>query len=183
MRAAFYFAMEQGSNLNDELVSIRERIDDLQSCDIVWDPYKDKRDAYIFQQCALFNGPIVCFETAELYLPQRTLRQFGYVQPIPTTSFTLDKKRSKSSTRSFKAIYHNVGDLGWSEWNNHLLHESLTSQVAVNPSDCVESYSQWYRIASHPIVTNPSKRITTPVADIESKSLLVRIVSLCHIMF
>lgn len=175
VRASFYFAMDQAQNLASDLVTMRERMDDLKQCDVVWDCYQGKRGIYKFEQCALYNGPLVCLETVELYLPQRALRQLGYFQPIPTTTFSLDKKRFKSSTTSFKATYSNVQEFGWTEWRNHLLNQSLISQKVVRPWDCAETYIQWYNTASHPFVANPKKRITEPITETDSSGLPLHI--------
>ena len=128
MRASFYFPIDQAQKLASDLINLREKIDDLTQCDVVWDCYQSKRGIYKLERCSLYNGPIVCFETVELYLPQRALRQFGYFQPIPKNTFSLDKKKFKSSIKSFKATYSNVQDFSWIEWRNHLLNESLISQ-------------------------------------------------------
>lgn len=182
IRAAFYFAKNKSSQLASDLVTVRERIDDLKCNEIIWDCFRDKRDVYPFHECSLYNGPVICFETEELYLPQRFLRQFGIVQPIPTNPFTLNKKKYKSSSKSFKAAYFNVGDFIWAEWANHMLNESITSKEVVNPWDCEDNYIQWYQQASHPIVANPSRRITEPANETGEKSLPIRVVSLLYLL-
>lgn len=184
IRAALYFAKDTGTQLASDLVTLRETIDDLQQSDVTWDCFKDKRQMYPFQQCALYNGPIICFETEKLYLPQRFLRQFGYVQPIPSTPFTLIKKKFKSSPRGFKATYNYAGEFGWTEWRNHLLSDSLTSKNAIHPWECDDTYMEWYKKESHPLVANPTKRVTEPFNPNDHKSVLIRIVSInCMTLF
>lgn len=177
-RSSFYFAMEPSTNLVYDLVSLRERIDDLRVVDVVWDSLRDVRGQYPFQRCAFYNGPIVCFEIVELYLPQRFLRQLGFVQPIPTTPFAIEPKKLKSSVKSYKAAYSNLGDFSWSEWRNHLLHENLTTNHVGEPWDCDSNYMEWYKSVSHPFVANPNSRITEPIQSSEHNSLVKRMVSL-----
>lgn len=183
MRASFYFAIDQAKNLSSDLINLREKIDDLTQCDVVWDCYQGKRGIYKLERCSFYNGPIVCFESVELYLPQRALRQFGYFQPIPSTTFFVNSKKFKLSTTFYKATYSNIQDRSWEEWSNHLLNERLLSTKAVRPWDCADTYMEWYRSASHPLVANPKKRLTERRNERDATELLRRIVSCIFFIF
>jgi hypothetical protein len=52
------------------------------SC-ITWRPYEDYRDIIPFANVALYFGWIRSGPIKMRYLPERVLRQFGFVQSIP----------------------------------------------------------------------------------------------------
>ena len=70
------------------------------------------------------------------YLPERVLRQFGYVQyipPPPPIFVTLE-----------------VVDEMWAQWEEHVLEEIELTPVGADPGECVEGYRAWYIRVSHP---------------------------------
>ncbi|MCI25648.1 serine/threonine-protein phosphatase 7 long form-like protein, partial [Trifolium medium] len=62
---------------------MRKMMDRLLPHDIAWTPYEDHWDVCPFKDIALYSGLIRFGPSRVRYLPERVLRQFGYVQTIP----------------------------------------------------------------------------------------------------
>ncbi|KAH7845744.1 hypothetical protein Vadar_005497 [Vaccinium darrowii] len=58
----------------------RQLLDDLLVDQVIFDPYKERRA--VVPEIALYTGPIRCMGIVEPYLPDRVLRQFGFVQTV-----------------------------------------------------------------------------------------------------
>ena len=51
---------------------------------VEWTPYNSAATALLNEHPrTTIIGGITCFDVVEVYLPERTLRQIGFVQPIP----------------------------------------------------------------------------------------------------
>ncbi|CAJ2666897.1 unnamed protein product [Trifolium pratense] len=67
---------------NVKLPAYRPVLDALTPDDVIWRPFQDHRAAFPFDLVSMYSGYLRgC--TVVRYLPERCIRQFGYVQYIP----------------------------------------------------------------------------------------------------
>ena len=66
------------------LLTYRRQLDGLESSEVVWTPYDDHRIARPFEMISLFSGFIKWGSVMHRHLPERVLRQYGFVQRIPS---------------------------------------------------------------------------------------------------
>ncbi|KAF6136892.1 hypothetical protein GIB67_018931, partial [Kingdonia uniflora] len=66
------------------LPKFREALDNYKLEDVVWDPYRDKRDfAHAFKEVTFFYGALVSPDHVQPYYPNRVMRQLNREQGIP----------------------------------------------------------------------------------------------------
>ncbi|KAF6148858.1 hypothetical protein GIB67_014229 [Kingdonia uniflora] len=67
------------------LINLREALDNYKLEDVVWDPYRDKRDSpHTFKEVTFFYGALASPYYVQPYYPNRVVRQFNREQGIPT---------------------------------------------------------------------------------------------------
>ncbi|MBA0605365.1 hypothetical protein Godav_017951 [Gossypium davidsonii] len=80
---------QSGPTTNRDVVFYRKALDSLEPCDVEWLPYKYMDSTVIPEEIrnSLVLGRsktmLICFDKAERHLPNRVLRQYGMLQPIP----------------------------------------------------------------------------------------------------
>ncbi|XP_038703728.1 protein MAIN-LIKE 2 [Tripterygium wilfordii] len=80
---------QSGPTTNRDVVFYRKALDSLKPCDVEWRPYKYMDSTVIPEdiKSTLILGRsktmLICFDKAERHLPDRCLRQYGMMQPIP----------------------------------------------------------------------------------------------------
>ncbi|OMO53894.1 hypothetical protein CCACVL1_28260 [Corchorus capsularis] len=80
---------QSGPTTNRDVVFYRKELDSLEPCNVEWLPYKYMDSTVIPEEIrnTLFLGRsmtmLICFDKAERHLPNRVLRQYGMLQPIP----------------------------------------------------------------------------------------------------
>ncbi|XWS47332.1 hypothetical protein CRYUN_Cryun14cG0143400 [Craigia yunnanensis] len=80
---------QSGPSTNRDVVFYRKALDSLEPCDVEWLPYKYMDSTVIPEEIrsTLFLGRsktmLICFDKAERHVPNRVLRQYGMLQPIP----------------------------------------------------------------------------------------------------
>ncbi|KAF9616537.1 hypothetical protein IFM89_029998 [Coptis chinensis] len=135
------------------LASVREELDELEARDVTWDPYRDLRASFSFDEVSFFSGCLCCLDDLAAYHPDRVLRQFGRVQGIPLEP--LIPELDTSTPCNYKIIYPNIQGHQWSQWFNHVLNETMRGTAVVDSSDCDPKYIERYYSVSHPRVQNP----------------------------
>ncbi|KAI8567956.1 hypothetical protein RHMOL_Rhmol02G0161400 [Rhododendron molle] len=101
-------------------VRYREMLDDVQASQMVFDPYRERRQ--VVANIALYTGCICCMIVFEPYLPDRVLRQFGLVQLVPGSPLAL-LRGSRGSTSVTYSVVYQYTDALWQNWRDHMLHE------------------------------------------------------------
>ena len=107
----------------------------------------------------LFAGWIRYRDVVELYMPERVLRQLGYVQMIPRQIFFPDKVMRPMSAKAYTCEWNAVAAGSWNYFPRMfmcLLHDC--TPVSGDPSECEPAYMSWYYQYSHPLIVNSADR-------------------------
>lgn len=144
---------QSGPTTNRDVVFYRKALDSLKPADVEWLPYKYMDSTVIPEviRNTLFLGRsktmLICFDKAERHLPNRCLRQYGMLQPIPE-----DVSRWVRKSRGVDGGVDLSGkmDAELNEWADRHLH-------VVECDDDVDEneYMQWYLKITRKIVGRP----------------------------
>ncbi|GAB2270573.1 hypothetical protein Dimus_005459 [Dionaea muscipula] len=85
---------------------------------ITWTPFGSTPDRVV--PITLFNGIIHCRSITEPYMPDRVLRQFGFVQVPPSDPFQPKEVYRGPETSKYKCRHDKMRQL-WDAWHNHLI--------------------------------------------------------------
>ena len=118
----------------------RRRLDRLVADSVIWMPYDEHRVHVQFQLISLFSGHIRWGQLIVRHRPERVLRQFGYVQTIPTVDVCMD-------TYTTEAM-----DICWAHFLDHIIERG---QFAAFPAQCDVGYMEWFYRISHPFMIPP----------------------------
>jgi len=130
-RASRYVACRHPSRL----VDVRQELDGLTLSDIIWSPYDSHRVSRSLEPISFFRGFLQYGDNIQMHLPDRVLRQYGYMQTIPPPPLVQDM-----------VAFHTVNAC----WV-HFVDNVVTSMIpAVHPHACTENYIDWYSRVSHP---------------------------------
>jgi len=66
-----------------QLVDVRAQLDRLTMSDVIWCPYSTHRVSRPLEPISFFRGFLRYGHTIQMHLPDRVLRQYGYMQTIP----------------------------------------------------------------------------------------------------
>lgn len=82
--------MNFGESSAHVVLTHRLALDGLGPSHLIWQPYSDFFAAAPEQfldgsTIWLYKGPLICFYIVEPHLPNRCIRQFGFIQDIPTS--------------------------------------------------------------------------------------------------
>ena len=95
-----------------------------------------------FEQISLFSGYIRWGPIFHRHMPERVLRQYGYVQTIPA-----HPRDSRA-----QALTPQQMDERWMHFSSYV---AQTRNVARYPSQCATGYIDWYYSISHPYIIPP----------------------------
>ncbi|KAF6151771.1 hypothetical protein GIB67_010345 [Kingdonia uniflora] len=112
------------------LLNFREALDNYKLEDVVWDPYRDKRDSpHAFKEVNFFYGTLASPDHVQPYYPNRVVRQFNREQSIPT-----------------KRLLTEASDL----WNAKVAKKFSPKgrRVREGPLVCTEAYLEWFASVS-----------------------------------
>jgi len=128
---------------------------------IIWQPYTEvvmqllpdicRSDSQVWRS----RVPLICFDVVEFHVPDRVLRQFGYVQTIPSPIDTDDALHKKDRRRRCNWLTTHARHL--TDWDARL---ALVVQGTpwVGPSPLLEEYIAWYRTITRLIITPPAQQ-------------------------
>uniref|UniRef100_A0A2P2K9C9 Aminotransferase-like plant mobile domain-containing protein n=1 Tax=Rhizophora mucronata TaxID=61149 RepID=A0A2P2K9C9_RHIMU len=144
---------QSGPTANRDVVFYRKALDSLKPSDVEWLPYKYMDSAVIPEdiKSTLILGRsktmLICFDKAERHLPDRCLRQYGMLQPIPG-----DVARWVRKSRGVDGGVDLSGKMEaeLNEWLDRQLH-------IVDVDDDVDEseYMEWYLKITRKIVGRP----------------------------
>ncbi|KAI5663639.1 hypothetical protein M9H77_22962 [Catharanthus roseus] len=89
-------------------------------------------------------------------MPDRVVRQFGWVQCIPAHPIHPQEHRRPANNRVYMVKNVFIEAL-WLEAPSHLLTSTWTSIPAIPPSRCTDDYMPWFLPRTHPRIQNPCK--------------------------
>ncbi|KAI5682569.1 hypothetical protein M9H77_03797 [Catharanthus roseus] len=89
-------------------------------------------------------------------MPDRVVRQFGWVQCIPAHPIRPQEHRRPANNRVYMVKNAFIEAL-WLEAPSHLLTSTWTSIPAIPPSRCTDDYMPWFLPRTHPRIQNPYK--------------------------
>lgn len=144
---------QSGPTTNRDVVFYRKALDSLKPADVEWLPYKYMNSTVIPEDIrnTLFLGRsktmLICFDKAERHPPNRCLRQYGMLQPIPE-----DVSRWVRKSRGVDGGVDLSGKMEseLNEWADRHLH-------IVECDDDVDEneYMQWYLKITRKVVGRP----------------------------
>ncbi|KAJ6941125.1 protein MAIN-LIKE 2-like [Populus alba x Populus x berolinensis] len=144
---------QSGPTTNRDVVFYRKALDSLKTTDVEWLPYKIMDSTVIPKDIknTLILGRsktmLICFDKAERHLPDRCLRQYGMLQPIPE-----DVERWLRKSRGVDGGVDLSGKMEseLNEWMDRQLH-IVDGDDGVDESD----YMQWYWKITRKVVGRP----------------------------
>jgi len=104
---------------------------------MIWNPYVAHRASRPLLTHGMFSGFLRLGTLVHRHLPERVLRQFGFMQPIPRPSSSLPMM-------DFEAI-----DDRWKKHEQYVVHQVVQAPA---PFSCSDGYLQWFRRVSHPYI-------------------------------
>ncbi|KMT08947.1 hypothetical protein BVRB_6g136610 [Beta vulgaris subsp. vulgaris] len=150
-RAMKWDAQTPKPKLCSTLQQHRWRLDDMTAQEVIWVPYVINVVHNL--PLSLYHGCIRYASIIEPYMPDRVLRQFGYVQTRPMSPITPNKENKPAH---FYAIeYPESMMCFWDDPSSHCLSMHRLGEDASNPWDCSSDYMQWFLQCSHPKLQNP----------------------------
>ncbi|KAL8534877.1 hypothetical protein ACS0TY_010780 [Phlomoides rotata] len=127
--------------------------------EMIWSPYTPSvRETYPFDPVTLFHGCISAGDIVEPYLPERVLRQFGYVQIIPPMPIRFGLKRTNRVSQSQQNLLITLAQ-HFGLWDVHTLTDDRLGTPIYCSWDSSPDYMEWFVSHSHPRVQNPAQRV------------------------
>ena len=170
------------TGLTSSVVHYRRKLDSLTGVDVCWTPYQEHRGARQFEDISLFSGYVRWGPLCHRHMPERVLRQYGFVQTIPRHPIAAPLSPQQIDER----------------WLQFVSYKAQTGDVARYPSECVPGYVEWYYSISHPYIIAPEDgepprpppvmfdaAAVAPVhvADQDTRSLVVRFLIIVSFLF
>ncbi|XP_057519402.1 protein MAINTENANCE OF MERISTEMS-like [Amaranthus tricolor] len=154
-RAEMWTPKKVGREL-DRLMEFRKVLDSIIETQVEWTPYN-------FSAAALLNehprttviGGITCFDVVEVYLPERALRQIGFVQSIPPAPIR-PAKALRPAHGTYSVTFPSSVAAFVEAWSRFPYSARLVEQGlrrATVPSETEPNYVEWFRVCSHPYIS------------------------------
>ncbi|XP_027915206.1 protein MAIN-LIKE 1-like [Vigna unguiculata] len=124
------------------IADVRVQLDGLTYDGMIWNPYVAHRAARQLVTHGMFSGFLRVGTVVQRHLPERVLRQFGFIQPIP-------RPPSSVPMMDFEAI-----DDRWKKHEQFVVHQVVQAPA---PFSCSDGYLQWFRRVSHPYILRGAK--------------------------
>lgn len=146
----------------ERLRSLRTQLDQMRAEDIKFMPYGDR--VLDFQgefRLSTYRGTIRIGDIVEPYMPDRVLRQFGFVQTIPQERIVPYLEVRPETGKGYKVRFHSVEDR-WESRHDATSRVSLAGRIpAPDPWTVSADYMDWFSSRCHPFVL-PSSAVQIP---------------------
>ncbi|CAI0420235.1 unnamed protein product [Linum tenue] len=140
--------------MNERLDHYRRVLDNMTDEFIFWCPFGPRPGEMVSR--SLYSGVIRCMSVEEMYDPSRCLRQFGYVQTIPSDPLPpVDVCRSANVKMYSLSYGPGLSEL-WKAPQCHSVQLDSISRPVQKPEDTEDGYLQWYMGRTHPRIVCPS---------------------------
>lgn len=144
--------IDKASNKNNTcLLDYRRRLDEMTPDQVQWTPYGANVASQI--QMTLFHGCLYYGEIVEPYMPDRVLRQFGYVQSIPNPPIRPSRCSLPINPASY-VIHYESYKSNWCDYTSHILSKERMGAMALEPWQTSQDYMQWFLPRTHQRVQN-----------------------------
>ncbi|XP_021772713.1 protein MAINTENANCE OF MERISTEMS-like [Chenopodium quinoa] len=132
----------------DSLVSNRRILDDMKVYEVVWTPF-DRNPHQTFP-ITLYSGVIHFRDITEPYMPDRVLRQFGYVQIIPIRLLHPKTSYRGPENNKYKCKY-DENLRAWDSWINHCFRVGEAGSYRANFSTEMVEHLQYLGARAYPL--------------------------------
>ncbi|CAI0462886.1 unnamed protein product [Linum tenue] len=140
--------------MNERLDHYRRVLDNMTDEFVFWCPFGPRPGEMVSR--SLYSGVIRCMSVEEMYDPSRCLRQFGYVQTIPSDPLPpVDVCRSANVKMYSFSYGPGLSEL-WKAPHCHSVQLDSISRPVQKPEDTEDGYLQWYMGRTHPRIVCPS---------------------------
>ncbi|CAO2833506.1 unnamed protein product [Amaranthus hypochondriacus] len=132
----------------------RSILDSMTETQVEWTPYNNSPRVLLSEHPrTAFIGGITCFDIVEVYLPERTVRQLGFVQTIPVPPLTpTQAHRPAQGAYSLTFPSTTTYTLTWSRFPYCARVGDQELRRADVPSEAVPEYIDWFRSYSHAFI-------------------------------
>ncbi|KAJ1404457.1 Aminotransferase-like, plant mobile domain [Sesbania bispinosa] len=135
-----------------DVAIVRQALDRLTHANVIWMPYEAHRVQYPFHDISWYRGYITCGNIVFPHLPERVLRQYGYIQSIPPSLHDAFPVSAISDVH-YQFLHY----------EDHLLEDVYRGPQMTIPWECVDDYLRWYHRIPHPYLIPSVDRVTNPV--------------------
>ncbi|XP_026451222.1 protein MAIN-LIKE 1-like [Papaver somniferum] len=151
----YKFTKNRSRTKEQQLVSLREKLDSTKASEVCFDHYKeDRASGHMAGRSELshYFGPLWHPTGYVMYNGSRVMQQHGYCQTVSwhhiNGKFKLDVEHSESNQDTIKVVYSGTTFIT-EHWDKRLCH-LVNTGIAVNRGDeSAPGYIGWYREHSH----------------------------------
>ncbi|KAF6140879.1 hypothetical protein GIB67_042292 [Kingdonia uniflora] len=180
--AAYTTLLETGAR---ELLKYREAFDNYKVEDVVWDPYRaQRRSDHDFNENTFFNGLTSSPDHVEPIYPNRIIKQFARIQPIPKNPKCVEVSGLRTwygdGPKQYKPKYGWVDAFSKGLWKEWIVRSRNRGRRLGGPAQCVEGYMQWFQSVSWTKICPPTVDLSVngdiglpacdPIGRVRSKS-------------
>ena len=148
----------------ERLRALRLQLDQMRAEDVRFTPYTDRYiDFGGYYAISRYRGILRIDDIEEAYMPDRFLRQFGYVQTMPLPRIPPHQEVRLDKGRGTRVSYAPIYDA----WTSRHLEETRVSFDGLVPAHSPwlvdDAYMPWYTTHCHPYILPTSIAVQIPV--------------------